>query len=56
MKKFKSLIIIFLSALMITSCVNDLDVTPIDPDIIMAGNLRDDPAYMDQVLAKIYAS
>lgn len=56
MKKFKSIIIIFLSALMITSCVNDLDVTPIDPDVIMAGNLGDDPAYMGQVLAKIYAS
>ncbi len=40
----------------IMTCVNDLDVTPITPNIIMAGNLGDDPAYMQQVLGKIYAS
>jgi len=27
-----------------------------DPDTILAGNLNDDPAYMKQVLGKIYAS
>ncbi|MDF1548579.1 MAG: RagB/SusD family nutrient uptake outer membrane protein, partial [Bacteroidales bacterium] len=47
---------IFLSALTITSCVKDLDVKPKDPNTILAGNLGDDPAYMKQVLAKIYAS
>ncbi len=47
---------LILSTLMITSCVNDLDVTPKDPDTILAGNLGDDPVYMKQVLGKIYAS
>ncbi len=56
MNKNKILLTIFLSALMITSCVNDLDVTPQDPDTIMAGNLNDNPVYMKQVLGKIYAS
>lgn len=47
---------IMLSALMISSCVKDLDVTPNDPTKILAGNLNDDPVYMKQALAKIYAS
>jgi len=41
---------------MISSCVKDLDVVPIDPNKILAGNLNDDPAYMSQALAKVYAS
>lgn len=41
---------------MISSCVKDLDVVPIDPNKILAGNLNDDPAYMQQALAKVYAS
>lgn len=56
MFKNKILIAIFLSALMVTSCVNDLDVKPMDPDTILAGNLNDNPVYMKQVLGKIYAS
>ena len=55
MYKNKILIAIF-SALMITSCVKDLDVKPMDPNVILAGNLSDDPVYMKQVLGKIYAS
>ncbi len=47
---------IILSALMISSCVKDLDVTPNDPTKILAGNLNDNPDYMRQALAKIYAS
>jgi hypothetical protein len=47
---------VILSILMITSCVKDLDVIPKDPSFIMSGNLKDDPIYMEQVLAKIYAS
>ena len=47
---------IILSALMISSCVKDLDVTPKDPSRILAGNLGDDPVYMQEVLGKIYAS
>lgn len=56
MNKLKSIFIIFLSALVFTACVDDLDITPKDPDVIMAGNLGDDPVYMEQVLGKIYAS
>lgn len=56
MKRITTIIGIFLSALIITSCVNDLDVKPKDPNSILAGNLSDDPAYMQQVLGKIYAS
>lgn len=56
MYKNKIAIAIFLSALMVTSCVKDLDVKPMDPDVILAGNLNDDPAYMKQALGKIYAS
>jgi len=47
---------IMLSALMISSCVKDLDITPKDPTRILAGNLGDDPVYMQEVLGKIYAS
>lgn len=47
---------ILLSALMITSCVKDLDVKPKDPNSILADNLNDDPIYLKQVLGKIYAS
>lgn len=53
----KKLIILgMLSALMITSCVKDLDIQPKDPNTVLAGNLSSDPAYMKQVLGKIYAS
>jgi starch-binding outer membrane protein, SusD/RagB family len=34
---------IILSALMISSCVKDLDVTPNDPTKILAGNLATIP-------------
>ena len=45
-----------LSTLIIGSCVKDLDVKPIDPNKILAGNLYDDPAYLPQALGKVYAS
>lgn len=47
---------ILLSVLLITSCVNDLDVKPKDENVILSGNLGDDPLYMQQALAKVYAS
>lgn len=47
---------IILSALVFTSCVNDLDIKPKDPNTILAGNLGDDPVYMKETLGKIYAS
>lgn len=56
MNKKTILLGLVLSTLMITSCVNDLDVKPQDPNTILAANLGDDPAYMKQALGKIYAS
>lgn len=56
MNKLRSIFIIFISMLVLSACVDDLDVTPKDPDVIMAGNLNDNPEYMEQVLGKIYAS
>lgn len=47
---------IVLSSMILASCLKDLDVTPKDPDTILSGNLNDDPAYLQQVLGKIYAS
>lgn len=47
---------IVLSTMMIASCVKDLDVTPKDPNTILAGNLGDNPVYLKQALGKIYAS
>jgi starch-binding outer membrane protein, SusD/RagB family len=47
---------IVLSALMITSCVKDLNVIPKDPNLILAGNLGDNPVYMKETLGKIYGS
>ena len=40
----------------IVSCVKDLDVTPSDPNTIMAGNITSNPVYLKEVLGKIYAS
>ncbi len=56
MKRNIFIIATLLSAMVFTSCLKDLDVTPKDPNIILSGNLNDDPAYIRQVLAKIYAS
>lgn len=55
--KYKFLIsgILFCAGI-ITSCVNDLDVKPQDPNTILAGNLGDNPLYMKQTLGKIYSS
>lgn len=47
---------IVLSTLMVTSCIKDLDVVPLDKNTIMSGNLNDNPLYMQGVLGKIYAS
>ena len=54
--KINILIGFLVSALVITSCVKDLEVKPIDPNKILAGNLGDDPEYMKQALGKLYAS
>ncbi len=56
MKKYIFHIALVLTLLMAVSCVKDLDITPKDKSTILSGNLNDNPAYMKQVLAKIYAS
>ncbi len=57
MKKNKLFLLSFLALMFTaTSCVNDLDVTPIDPNIATSDNVFKDPAAYKQALAKIYAS
>jgi len=56
MKKNIIAIGIVLSALMMSSCLKDLEVKPLDENFILTGNLGDDPIYMKQALGKIYAS
>ncbi len=55
MKKYITLLLIF-SIFAFASCVNDLDVEPKDPSSILADNVKDNPEYLQQALAKIYAS
>lgn len=43
------------AAMGMTSCVNDLDLLPVDPNQITAGTFGDDPeGYMNRVLADVY--
>ena len=49
-------ILIFLTSISFTSCVKDLDVEPIDPNIMSSANVFDSPEAYKQALAKIYAS
>ena len=58
LKTMKNIVILLFSALslsLITSCVDDLDTVPLDPDITTSGNVYDDPNAYKQVLAKLYA-
>jgi starch-binding outer membrane protein, SusD/RagB family len=54
-KNIKSLAVVFL-ALMFTSCVKDLDVTPKDPNIITSLTVYNSPAAYKEGLAKLYAT
>ena len=54
-KNIKSLAVVFL-ALMFTSCVKDLDVTPRDPNIITSLTVYSTPAAYKEGLAKLYAT
>jgi hypothetical protein len=56
MKKILYIGIFILSTVMFTSCVKDLNVTPKDPSTITSANLGSKPEYLQQDLAKIYAS
>src|SRR3990170_3398719 len=42
--------------LMFSSCVGDLDVTPIDPNLITSATVYDSPEAYKQGLAKLYAT
>ena len=53
-RKIITLFVVF-ATLMITSCMKDLDVKPIDPNLLLSTNLKDRPGAMKQALAKIYA-
>ncbi|HET6555998.1 MAG TPA: RagB/SusD family nutrient uptake outer membrane protein, partial [Prolixibacteraceae bacterium] len=53
-KKIITFFVVF-STLMFTSCLDDLDVKPIDPNLLLSSNLKDRPGAMKQALAKIYA-
>jgi starch-binding outer membrane protein, SusD/RagB family len=57
MKNIKFILLFLgLTALLVSSCVKDLDVKPIDPNIIVSGNLADRPGALIQTLAKLYSS
>lgn len=47
---------IVLSALIVNSCVKDLNVVSKDPNTILSGNLGDSAIYRAEALGKIYAS
>lgn len=51
-----SYFLFIIAALFFTSCVKDLDVEPIDPNIQTANNVFKDAEAYKQALAKIYAS
>lgn len=56
MKKYIITSILISILTLTTSCVQDLDVTPKDPNTILSGNINDEPEYIEQTLAKVYAS
>lgn len=57
MKLHKSLLaIIFLSAILHTSCLKDLDILPKDPNITTSASVLDSPESYKQFLAKLYAT
>jgi len=55
-KKIFPLIVVAFATLLLSSCVKDLDVSPIDPNLILAKNLSTRPDAMRQTLAKIYTA
>lgn len=56
MKKYKVLLMTFAAACALgaSSCVNDLDVTPIDPNIKLPAEVLDSQEAYEQLLAKCY--
>ena len=56
MKRILTFIVLVAAvALLGTSCFKDLDTKPIDPDVVTAATVFDDPANYKYVLAKLYA-
>ncbi len=56
MKKLISITTVIAGFLLIfASCEKDLDTIPLDPDVVTAATVYDDPASYKQVLAKLYA-
>lgn len=55
LKKSVMVATLFVGFLM-TSCVNDLNVTPIDPNVTTSASVYNDPAAYKQGLAKLYAA
>lgn len=51
----KSIAVVF-AALMVTSCVKDLDLTPKDPNIVTSLTVYDTPGAYKEGLAKLYAT
>lgn len=57
MKNIKlSYVIMLMATIVFSSCIKDLDVEPIDPNVSTANNVFKDEAAYKQALAKIYAS
>lgn len=57
MKLHKSILaIIFLSGILNTSCLKDLDIIPKDPNIITSATILDSPESYKQFLAKLYST
>jgi hypothetical protein len=56
MKNKIIIIAVTLSMVLTVSCMKDLDLIPKDPNTVMSGNVSDNPEYIRQYLAKIYAS
>ena len=51
----KNIVLVFTLILgLTTSCLNDLNVVPIDPDVKTTADLYNDPTVYKQLLAKIY--
>ncbi|MFA5326473.1 MAG: RagB/SusD family nutrient uptake outer membrane protein [Prolixibacteraceae bacterium] len=59
MKNYKILVNILAGAFLLfvtTSCLNDLNTVPIDPNITTSANVFNDPAAFKEALAKVYAT
>jgi len=55
MKLNRICILVILLVTINQSCVNDLDTSPLDSDLVTSGNVFDDPTAYKAVLAKLYA-